>query len=60
MNEFDGRHATDATPHGLPVVSEDGVVFYLEGPASSAFSGSNQVNRAYHFAGGRLKAQPGK
>ncbi len=55
MNEFDGRSLPAGRGRDRAVTCEPGVVFYLEGPVSPAFSGSNEVNRAYHFAGGRLK-----
>jgi hypothetical protein len=55
MNEFDGPFALDAVlglPHGR---YEDGVVFHLDGPASPRFGGLSGINRAAHFAGGRMK-----
>jgi hypothetical protein len=54
-NEFSGPSSLDATGHGTRAVFEDGIAFYLDGPQSPAFSGP-QVNRAPHFAGGRMKA----
>jgi hypothetical protein len=54
-NEFSGPSAFDATGHGNRAVFEDGIAFYLDGPQSPAFSGT-QVNRAPHFAGGRMTA----
>jgi hypothetical protein len=56
LNEFGGPQALDATRHGRPAAYEEGAAFYLEGPASPAFSGLAAVNRAVHFAGGRLTA----
>ncbi len=56
MNEFDGRSLPAADGRDRAVLSEPGVVFYLDGPDSQAFSGAETVNRAWHFAGGRLKA----
>ena len=35
---------------------EDGVALYLDGPEGAAFSGKD-INRAMHFAGGRLRAK---
>lgn len=55
-NEFNGPSALDATGHATPAVFEDGTAFYLDGPQSPAFSGT-QINRAPHFAGGRMKAR---
>jgi hypothetical protein len=56
FGEFHGPRAHDATGHGNHGTYEDGVVFYLEGPAGPHFSGEGGVNRAAHFAGGRMKA----
>ncbi len=64
--------AHDASPHSRHANLENGVALFLPGPGSgsgispepaltlSRFSGS-QINRAIHFAGGRLRApiQPG-
>ncbi|MDD4873293.1 MAG: LamG domain-containing protein [Kiritimatiellae bacterium] len=55
MNEFNGQ-ALDATKNKRPAVYDAGVVFYLDGPVSPAFSGEGTVNRAAHFAGGRMTA----
>ncbi len=55
MNEWSGPTALDATRHGVQATYGDGIAFYLEGPAGAAFSG-DQMNRAPHFAGGRMAA----
>jgi len=55
MNEFGGPRAVDASPNGHDGRYEDLVAFYLDGPQSPAFSGT-QRNRAPTFGGGRLKA----
>ncbi len=54
MEEFSGPAAADATGR-RPAAYEDGVAFYLDGPASAAFSGEGVTNRCPHFAGGRMK-----
>ena len=51
LNEFQGPKALDATGHNHHGVYEDGVALYLEG---LLWSGETQMNRAPHFAGGRL------
>lgn len=56
-NEFRGPTAADATGHKNLASYEDGIAFYLDGPSSASFSGS-QINRAPHLAGGRMKASP--
>jgi putative membrane-bound dehydrogenase-like protein len=60
--------AADSSTNGHPAKFEDGVALYLPGVGSgsgispnpelkpSNFSGSNEVNRAVHFAGGRIRA----
>ncbi|NUN00380.1 MAG: LamG domain-containing protein [Bryobacteraceae bacterium] len=55
-SEFAGPLAKDASGNGHSGNYEDGVAFYLEGPQSPAFSGSI-INRAPHYAGGRMKAE---
>jgi len=56
MGEFGGPRAADATGKNNHGTYEDGVAFYLEGPESPTFSGGRRINRAPHFAGGRMKA----
>ena len=58
LNEFDGPKALDATGNGRDGQYEDGIAFALPGPESPGFSGPDAINRAPHFAGGRLKASP--
>ncbi len=67
LNEIVTPSASDSSGNDRHAVIEDGVALYLPGvgsgtgispnPAltSSPFFHSNGVNRAYHFAGGRLK-----
>jgi hypothetical protein len=57
LNEFTGPHAADAGPHGHDAVYEPGITYYLEGPRSTSFCGPHELNRAPHFAGGRLRAR---
>lgn len=59
LNEFTGPHASDATGHGHDAVFESGITFYLDGPRSSEFCASGEVNRAPHFVGGRLRSRLG-
>ncbi|HMO65215.1 MAG TPA: hypothetical protein PKE47_08345, partial [Verrucomicrobiota bacterium] len=68
LNDLTVPFARDASAHGRPAVFEDGVALFLPGVGSGAgvspraalqpsnFSG-RQINRAVHFAGGRLRAQ---
>jgi hypothetical protein len=54
-SEFGGPSAADSSGHGNSGLYEDGVAYYLEGPESAGFSGV-EINRAPHFAGGRMRA----
>jgi hypothetical protein len=56
LNELSGPTAYDATGQKHEATYEDGIAFYLPGPASKAFSGE-QINRAPHLAGGRIRAR---
>lgn len=56
MSEFHGPKAVDVSGHGNHGVYEPGVAFYLEGPQSAGFCAQKHINRAAHFAGGRMKA----
>lgn len=56
LDEMAGPIAHDASPNAQHGRYEDGIAFYLDGPASAAFSGDGKVNRCAHFAGGRMVA----
>ena len=55
MDEFIGPRAVDEQ-NRADGTYEDGVVFYLAGPDSKAFT-PGQINRAAHFCGGRLQTR---
>jgi len=55
MDEFIGPHAIDEL-NRADGTYEDGVVFYLAGPDSKAFT-PGQINRAAHFCGGRMQTR---
>lgn len=57
LDEFAGSRAADSSGHGRDAIYEKGVVFFLEGPRSKAFCDGAEMNRAAHFAGGRLDAR---
>lgn len=58
LDDAAGPFAMDASPHLRTGLFEDGVVFYLSGAEGKAFRGSSDnINRAAHFAGGRLAAK---
>lgn len=57
LNEFSGLVSHDARGGDAAAGEYEGnVAFYLEGPPSAAFSG-DRINRAPHFAGGRLNSR---
>lgn len=56
MNEFSGPRAADATGRGRDAICEPVIAYHLEGPAVPSFCPPGAVNRAPHFAGGRLRA----
>jgi putative membrane-bound dehydrogenase-like protein len=56
LNEMAGPTVADAGGNNRPLQVEDGVVFHLEGPEEDVFSGTGVINRAPHFAGGRMTA----
>ena len=55
MDEFIGPRAVDEQNRSDGTY-EDGVVYYLAGPDSKAFT-PGQVNRAAHFCGGRMQTR---
>lgn len=55
MDEFIGPRAMDEL-NRADGTYEDGVVFYLAGPDSKAFT-PGQINRAAHFCGGRMQTR---
>lgn len=59
MNEMVQGQAKDLVA-GLTATYEPFVAFWVEGPASDAFSGAGVVNRSPHFAGGRMAVDTGK
>jgi hypothetical protein len=57
LDEFSPARAKDSSGNQLDAHYEPGVVFFLEGPRSNSFCQENEVNRAAHFAGGRLESR---
>jgi len=57
LNEFTGPLAADATGRGHHAAYEAGITFYLDGPRPAEFASKDEINRAPHFVGGRLRAQ---
>ena len=54
MDEFAGPIAQDWSGHNRHATYEPAVAFFLDGPGSAAMCNDGEVNRAAHFAGGRL------
>jgi hypothetical protein len=57
LNEFTGPHADDATGHGYHAAYEAGITYYLDGSRPAEFASKDELNRAPHFVGGRLRAR---
>jgi len=72
MDEMAMPLARNSSGEDYAATYEDGVAFYLPGPGSgsgfrpkpelkqSSFSGPNGINRAVHFAGGRMRSKLAK
>ena len=56
LEEFEGPGALDSVTNAKNAGFEDGVAFCLPGPNMGALPSTKSLNRAVHFAGGRLKA----
>jgi hypothetical protein len=56
LEDIHGPTAIDSSPGARHATYEDGIAFFLPGPSYSPFSTGKTINRAAHFAGGRLKA----
>jgi Concanavalin A-like lectin/glucanases superfamily len=57
LDDIKGPIAVDSSGHSRPARYEDGVAFYLPGPDAPGLSADGSINRAAHFAGGRLEAK---
>ena len=57
MDDMAGPVANDSSPNDRHATYEPGVVYFLEGTQSDAFCLNSEVNRAAHFAGGRLNTR---
>jgi hypothetical protein len=56
LDEMEGWTAHDSSGHGHDATFEPGVAFYLPGVELAGRGNEGAINRAVHFAGGRLKA----
>lgn len=58
MDEMAGPRAVDSSGQNRDAIYEPGVVYFLEGARSDAFSSEpGETNRAAHFAGERMRAR---
>jgi hypothetical protein len=57
LDEMSGPVARDAGARHRDAVFEDGVVFWLDGPDGPKLTAGPTVNRAAHFAGGRMRSR---
>jgi len=60
LHDMEGPTARDFSSHAKPAAIEDGVVFFLEGADGPTLSTDSELNRAAHFADGRMVAEIGK
>jgi len=56
LDEFGGPRARDASGNGRDAIYEPRIAYYLPGPRSDRFCEGEDVNRAIHCAGDRLRA----
>ena len=56
LDDIEGLTAFDSAGNGRSAAYEGGFALYLPGVARSGFSSDKSINRAVHFAGGRLRA----
>lgn len=57
LDDMDGPEVYDVTQSKPSASFEEGIVFYLEGADGPSLATDGHLNRAAHFAGGRLVAQ---
>ncbi len=57
LDEMEAPVARDISGHQRDGIYEPGVVFFLAGPHSSAFTNDMDPNRSAHFAGGRMRSR---
>lgn len=57
LDEMSGPVARDAGARHRDAIFEDGVVFWLDGPDGPNLTAGPTVNRAAHFAGGRMRSR---
>ena len=55
MDELQGTLARCLVGNGPDAAYEDRISFFLAGPESNYFNGADEINRAVHFAGGRMR-----
>jgi hypothetical protein len=56
LDDIAGTSAIDSSGHGRHAALEGGFAYFLPGPETPGLSGGTSINRAVHFAGGKLKA----
>ena len=57
MEDFNGPAAADSSANARAGTYEDLIAFYLAGPDGKGMAAKGTINRAAHFAGGRLRAK---
>lgn len=56
-DEVGGSQAVDITANRNTAAYDGVIAYYLDGPSGAGLAGTGAVNRAPHFAGGRMKAR---
>lgn len=56
LHDMEGPEARDFSPNAKPAAIEDGIVFFLQGAEGPALATNHDLNRAAHFANGRILA----
>ena len=57
MNHMSGAVAFDSSPNRRDAVLTPGYALFLRGPGSGSICKSGDINRAVHFAGGRMQTR---
>ena len=57
LDDIEGPSAIDSSKNGRNATYEGGVALYLPGATAPGLSTGKSINRAAHFAGGRLRAR---
>lgn len=57
LHEMEGPLAYDSSPHSRHAYFDPGMAYFLEGAPAAGICRGEEINRAAHFAGGRLRTR---